>query len=513
MGNFKVSIEPRLGKHLYFAISLLAVNLLAGCAATMNGGEPTATVARENISVVIDSGKPSSSPVPEDFAGLSLEMSSIRKAYSTSAPYDYSWLDGHWGAYSQILTTMKVRHLRIGGNSAEALSTYYSSQQAPYPTIDDATRLNDFAQAIHANVLWTLPVLDRFNPSEYSIFAKKMMTDKINKGYTFSLIFAIGNEPSSNGMTSAIYQGRFVSYMNQLKSTVGDNVPLSGPSVSESTSYCTDLLKNSAVQNSIANLALVTAHHYPDGDQRSYSSVSSAIDALLSRDNDIDYSKFSTWIEKIKQKNIPTRIEETNNMSNGGKVGASDSFAAALWALDYLAYFASNTSLGGIDLHVGSQSGPGFLGAYNPIDPIGYSSTYTLRGVGYGILAFNQFAEGYSLPIEITNLRSINLSAYAILHSDGTEGLLLINRTHEGTNTQSIDAIVSVTPGEKFSHAKSMALRSKGDDLSSLDGITLGGKGVDTSGKWKGTYSDYGTFKGTYSITVPHATAVLVEFY
>jgi hypothetical protein len=197
-------------------------------------------------------------------------------------------------------------------------------------------------------------------------------------------------------------------------------------------------------------------------------------------------------------------------MFNGGFSGASNTFAAALWALDYLGYMSSATSIEGLNFHIGNGTG----GAYNPMDPVGASSSYTLRGVGYAMLAFHQYANGKVIPVVLTATRAINVTAYAVLQSDGSERVSIINRTHASSSSSSMDAIVTINPGKPYAHAQIMYLTAPNSDPTAVNGITLGGQGVTTDGTWSGGFTQ--TLRPTgagFVVSVPHTSAAVLRLY
>ena len=189
----------------------------------------------------------------------------------------------------------------------------------------------------------------------------------------------------------------------------------------------------------------------------------------------------------------------------GGVPGASDSFAAALWAFDYLSFFSHNTDLAGINFHTANRNS-----AYNPISPIGLATSYTLRGVGYGLLAFEQNGQGRPVPRTIVNTANVNLTAYATLHTDGTQTLRLINKTQ---NAGAVDATVVVDPGRTYTQARVMYLRAPNNNPAATTGITLGGQSMSGSGVWNGTFTQTLTpVGGRFTIAVPRTQAAIVVF-
>jgi hypothetical protein len=192
-------------------------------------------------------------------------------------------------------------------------------------------------------------------------------------------------------------------------------------------------------------------------------------------------------------------------MYMGGVAGASDSMAAALWALDYLSYYAHETPLAGVNFH----NAPG--ASYNAFAPTQLATAYSLRGVGYGLMAFARGGRGRPLPRVVRNPHAVNLTAYALLHDDGTETVCLVNKTHGAKST---DATVELDPGRRFAQAEVMYLAVANDDAASATGITLGGAPVAADGTWSGGFtSTLAPRKGRFTVPAPHTQAAIVHFY
>lgn len=443
--------------------------------------------------------------IPRDFAGLSLEMDTVRSDWNGGTNIHNGWLGGGSTPYSTMLKTLGVHSIRIGGFSAEGGSY-------PYPTTLDASHVDDFCNEIDANLIWTLPVEANYNVSTYTSFATSMINDQQGKGYTYKTVFAIGNEPDINGVDEPTWQTRFDAYFNSLRSAIGSSVLLAGAGACCDVTYSNKLSKDGVYLGSNkANIGYMTLHSYPEGGASDYASVSAAIDKLLNSANNANYlNLYNQWGPVSTGEGFATRLEETNSMFNGGFPGASNTFAAALWALDYLGYMSSATNIAGLNFHTGNGTG----GAYNPIDPVGISSSYTLLGVGYALLAFHQYANGKVVPITLSATPSTNITAYAVLQDDGSESVSIINRTHSSSTSTNVDATVTINPGATFSHAQVMYLTAPSSDPTSVSGITLGGQGVATTGTWSGGYTQTISPTGTsFVVSVPHTSAAIVHLY
>ena len=168
----------------------------------------------------------------------------------------------------------------------------------------------------------------------------------------------IGNEPEhyvrhglrSAGWDSLLYRTQVDAYRAAIARAAA-GVALAGP---DSVSLAGSLgwVQREAVWQ---HPALLTAHYYPLGHCGSYVPT---IDALLSAGvRTAESSLFALADHVQRATGIPLRVDESNNVACGGEPGVSDTFAAALWALDYLGR-AMASQVQGVNLH-GLPTNPG----------------------------------------------------------------------------------------------------------------------------------------------------------
>ena len=124
-----------------------------------------------------------------------------------------------------------------------------------------------------------------------------------------------------------------------------------------------------------------------------------------------------------------------------GVYGASDGFAAALWALDYMHWWAAH-HMAGVNFHnnpwIPTDT---IVPDPNPCDSTGCGN-YRTTPKGYGMRAFALGSHGYVESIEIANPNKINLTAYAV-GTDQDQFVTIINKTHSTTHDVA-DAEVSI---------------------------------------------------------------------
>ena len=472
-------------------------------------GAPAIATTTASVSISIKSGGARTDKIPADFLGISLESSSIAAANNSG----HEWLNGTNGPFSTMMQRIGVKSVRIGGNSAE---------RTGYPTVTDARSVDDFANLIGANLMWVLPVKNNtYDNAAWVSTATAMFDDQKAKGYTFSTTYLIGNEPDidmaasgSNPDDPAIpystWRYRYNNYNTQLRAH-DDSITSSGPSGAGCCSYATSFANDATYSGSLQySVGYVTQHTYPLGASNSYPPNSQeAITAYL-QDNSAKYQSFyDGWAANAASRGFKTRLDETNSQyHNTTDQPLSYEYASTLWVLDYLSYLAYHTQLGGMDIH----SGPIGSNGYNVVAPIGVASSYTLRPIGYGMFAFAYEGQGQPLSAKVTaNDSSVNISAYALKEGKGSASAHILNKTH---GTGAVDTTVKLKFAG-YAHCDVMYLKQANNDVTAVDGITLGDAPVNSDGTWNGHYTVTGLVpvNNVFTVSVPHTQAAIVHFY
>src|SRR5207249_726675 len=109
------------------------------------------------------------------------------------------------------------------------------------------------------------------------------------------------------------------------------------------------------------------------------------------------------------------RLEEANSFFHGGAKNVSDSYASALWVLDFLHWWAAHDA-NGINLHTldsltsqGPESGCKYAVFRSA------SGGYSVRPMAYGIKAFDLGCHGRLVPVKSAGGK---INAYAVLGAD-----------------------------------------------------------------------------------------------
>jgi hypothetical protein len=444
--------------------------------------------AQSPVTVTIDSKSPGF-PIPNDFSGLSFEM---REVLTNSR-------GGHYfspknKALVRTFQTLGIKSLRVGGNTADRPTL-------PVPGPADADSLFAFADAAGVKVIYTL----RLNQgSVENAVAMARHIEQRHKPYL--ACFAIGNEPD-------VYDKEYTGYRDAWKQHVAAvlaEVPYAkfcGPCatptrVAWSSNFANDFARSGFV-------AFITQHDYPLGDARRATNVVAARDKMLSARLHEQYQNFYRLFAATALSNgLPYRLEEANSFYDAGAENASDTFASALWGLDFMHWWAAHGA-SGINFHTGDK-----VAARDENKPCRYaafwtsSEGYNVHPVGYGVKAFDLGGHGTSLPIMTSNVDGINLTAYAVRCADKHLFVTLINKEHDSPPR---DANVAITAGEAFAGGKVIFLSAPNGDISVKTGVTLGGAPIRDNASWNGKWTRLKPDKGQFTVKVPASSAAVVE--
>jgi len=451
-------------------------NLLAAAAALPFA--PNAAQAQQ-VTVTLDSAAPSRA-IPADYIGLGYEISSVAVPGLLAAKNQ---------AYARLVKNLgKQGVIRIGGNTSD-FSSYDAkgeSKSLPKGTVVNEANLRDlrsFLDATGWQLIWGLNLgADRLdNAVEEARAVERIMENKL-------IALEIGNEPDlfpnqghrTRAYDFAMWLADYRRYKTAIRAVL-PRVPFAGPDLAGAV----DWMEQFARQES--DVALLTAHHYITGQANPAATLETLLAPNLRYRASL--ARFQT-ASKLAGK--PWRMCETASFSGGGKAGVSDTFASALWVLDYLFELASFGCAG-----VNMQTGVNHLGRISYYTPIGddLQGHYTAAPEYYGLLAFAQAGKGETVA---AHCDAANLTAYAVRQSDNRLCVVLINKD------QSQDATATIK-GIGPNGARMMRLTAP--SLTATNGITLGGASVDGAGIWSGKTESVRLANG---LQVPAGCAALV---
>ena len=458
--------------------------------------------APTTVAVRIDSKNPGAE-IPADFVGLSFEMQ--RVLADTNGWHYFS------ATNQPLIATFKVlgiKNLRVGGNTADRPTL-------PVPTQADVDNLFAFASAADVKIIYTL----RLNQG--SLDGAVQMANYISRHYSDHLdCFAIGNEPNVFSTNYDVYVAGWKRFAAQI--TAPSNSPgarFCGPSVSPghekwSAQFAADLARTGW-------LKFISQHDYPDGDARRSTNAALTRDKLLAPAMNEHYAKFAAnFVPTVVSNGLAYRFEEANSLYDGGALDASDTFASALWALNYQWWWAAH-GMTGINFHTGDK-----VAARDENKPCRYASFWTVTNgynvhpIGYAEKMFSLGGRGRLLPLKITSAGypphpvNFNLTAYATLAPDNSYYFTLINQTHGDTGTN-LTVFLGSKEVDGWTKGEVIRLAAPAGDVSAKTGITLGGSEISDTAAWTGQWQPVAVppekFQFPITVELPPASAAVVH--
>jgi hypothetical protein len=441
-----------------------------------------------DLTVTLDPANPGH-VIPADFTGLSYEITQVLPA--RAGKYYFTPTNQ---PLIGLFKTLGIKSLRVGGNTADR-------DTVPIPTTADADNLFAFAQSAGIKAIYTVR-LDGGDPQADAAMVKYLIAH-----YPSNLeCITIGNEPNKQFSNApsilenySAYRSELVKFMSTISAAAPD-AKFCGPSVMHTVPEWTAAMAGDFAHDQ--RIDFLTQHYYCGKNGQRATNAEPAQDKLLSPDMLTNYEYFYyQFMPTVISNGLTCRIEETSSYSRGGARGTSDVFASALWAVDYLHWWAEKPGVRGFNFHMGNIYGA-FVDAANG---------YSVRPLSYGIKAFNLGGTGRIVPATVkTNPDGLNLTAYGVL--DGTNLFVtLINKEHsDGAR----DATVRIDLGAPFSGAVGMLLRAP-EGTAAKTKLTLGGSGIGGDGKWDGYWTPltYATqHNGVFEIKVPVASVLVIKF-
>jgi len=467
--------------------------------------------------------------VPNDFAGLSFERGTLNSGNAGVPGYLFDLSNKSLIA---LFGNLGLRSLRIGGGSVDTMAP------ASFEGIDN---LYVFAAEAGTKVIFSLRLL---NPAQKPIQDLKTIDAEIAayiwaKYQNEAASFAIGNEPdwhSYHISDPAIYEtvppvpgSAYPSYLADWRSFAGavrSMVPeaqFSGPETGAYSrlTYTPDSAtgvswteKFAGDERDSGQVAQITQHLYVGGAPGA-TTPDQAISNMLSPEwvngtapgpqpSGTVYTPYpwlyASNLAHVAQAGLPYRLTESNDYLSGVH-GASDVFASALWALDYLHWWAARGAAG-INFHNKQW-------IYTDTIVPAAAGGYAVNPKGYGFKAFTLGSAGYVKRVTITNPDGINLTGYCI-GEFGTDYVTIINKTY---GAAAADAHVTIAPpGARLHAAAAMTLTSANPgDVTATD-VTLGGATITGNQPWDGIWTPLAANPQTgVSLTVQAGTAAIVR--
>lgn len=467
--------------------------------------------AQSHVTVTI--GNQPGNIIPADFAGLSFESSNLnpdKQGQHLFSPENKAMIN--------LFRAIGIKNLRVGGGTADG-----PEFKVPGPA--DIDELFGFAKAADVRVIYTLRLLNG------DIRQDAELARYIEQHYSSQLeCFQIGNEPDWHSFhTSPGHErdSRIVETVSEMPGTaypsyladwthfanailkVASNALFTGPDTG--SDYPVPGTKNTDFdgqswterfahdEKPFGRLVFVTPHDYP-GQSAAGVKVETAVDSMLSKA--WVKNRYEVFYEHVlgpvQKEGLTYRMTEANDYT-GGVDGASNAFASALWALDYLHWHAAHGAAG-VNFHNKSWIFTDTI--YRAPD-----GSFHFNPKAYAFEAFNAGSQGRVLPVSVTSPEDANVTAYAV-QGEGALYLTLINKEH-GPSARA--ASVTISAGHLHGKVDSMSLQAPNANPTTRDGITFGGAPITAAG-WKGEWKRIGECKdGVATVQIPPTSALVVK--
>jgi len=516
------------------------MRILAGRHRRGDGARP-ARPDSHSITITIDDEHPGPA-VPGDFAGLSFERGPLNPGHAGVAGYLFSPEND---SLVTLFRNLGLGSLRVGGGTVD--------QQIPAGTGSDGftgiDNLFAFAAVAGVKVIYTFRLL---SPGAAPIDALQSVNARaagyIWRHYREHLdTFAIGNEPdwhafhtyAGHPLDPAIYEeisgvpgSAYPSYLACWQGFAGairdaaPGAPLSGPDTGaySTLTYTPDPANGVSWTERFAGdegdsgrVTDITQHYYV-GAGPGKTAARQAIRNMLSpewvngtaigaqprRTTYIPYPwLYANLLAPVAAAGLRYRLTESNDYLVGVP-GASNAFASALWALDYLHWWAAHAAAG-VNFHNKQWL---YTDTIVP-DPASTGRGYAVTPKGYGIKAFTLGSAGQAKPVQVGNPDGINLTAYCV-GGAGEDYVTIINKTQ---GAEAADAAVTIVPpGPRLRGADMMTLAGREPGDATGAGATLGGAAITGDTSWDGTWGPLPADPGTgVSLTVRATTAAIAR--
>ncbi len=425
-----------------------------------------------------------------------------------------------------VFKTIGIKNLRLGGNSVDA-------PKIPIPGEADVTNFFEFARAAGVKVIYSVRLEestngDALSPStaESNAKAAAKVARLIHDRYAGVLdCFAIGNEPGYF-KDYAVYAPRWKAIHDAIIA-VYPEAGFCGPDQNPSPGLDKKMVHDFG--NDSGRLIMITQHSYPFGcAYKNYDAPGVREDAsklvpndpAKSREKMLSPAAYDAYegiyrgiAGAMAGASLSYRLSECNSYWFGGLKGASDSYASALWGLDYLHWWAAHGAEG-LNFHNGDRTGGELSMPCRYAAFVTSGQGYEVRPLGYGIKLFDLGGHGKALPTTVDPAANQNLVAYATLSEGKTVSVTLINKTH-GAEAKDETVQIKLDQPLAGSNVQVIYLRGRNDDIrgGSAD-VTLGGAPIKEDGSWSGQWTqlpESAVSNNVISVTMPPASAAVVK--
>ena len=449
-----------------------------------------AAAAAESATVTVDFDRPGAR-IPADFLGISYEKNALVEPHFTPANTTLINLHRNLGAGTLRLGGNKVELTRWEAGATAALDRSTGLAVIGRATLDD---LYGFLKATGWQCLHGLNLAGNqpAASADEAAYALKV-------GAASILAIEVGNEPNlytnhdlrKQGYDCPTYLPEAVAAIKVIRAR-NPGIILAGPA----TARRPDHWFEDAVAGLKGQLQIATSHTYAlsGGSTKPTSANFPSIEnLLLPATMAKDVAMVDEHLAAAKAAGMRYRLAECNSVSNGGRIGVSDTFVSALWATDFL-FSIAERGADGINFHCNLKPG-----SYSPVSWSKTESRYDVHPLYYAMLAFKEAGRGRVLPTHVKC--AANVTAHATLGADGKVRILLTNK----------DLSKGVVANLATGRTQGSVVRLLAPSSDAKTGITFAGAAADAAGKWTAKASEpIGGSGNAVTLALPAGSAAVV---
>jgi len=430
------------------------------------------------VNVTVDLSK-QGGQIPENFTGLSFETVSLLKA---------PWYNSNNTSFINLVKGLGHGILRVGGGSVDQVQ-WTNSPSTSKPMTMTSTDMNNFF-AFAGATTWPVMFGVNLHPATMSSAAEEVGYLSGHFGGMVACL-ELGNEPdlyTPNGDRPKDYSYKsYVKEWTTLHDAIHRGSPgqsFSGPSTASGT-----WIKPFG-RDKHSHVSWLNEHYYKLG---TGGDKDESIAKLLEKDTAF-LTRAYVLREATKPYDLSYRIGECNSSATNTS-GVSNSFASAIWGLDFM-FTVAQQGGAGVNFHAGNTY-------FTPISFL--SGPAKANPLYYGMLFFSKASLGKMLTAGSTSGSAVNFTSYAVQEADGAVQVTLINKD------LSKDASVSLSAANGKQLTNASVLRLQGPSPGSFTGALFGGSAVKADGTWEASAKESLVMSGnTTTVKVPACSAALI---
>ena len=409
------------------------------------------------------------------YLGLSYEANPVANGGVNSGKFDAN------GNLPALFRNLGTGTLRFGGNSVDR--TYAKATPAALQGLVRLADATGWRYVYSTNFA-------HYNAANTTADAAAVRTAL--GGRLKSLV--CGNEPDlyvNNGYRPAGYSSSaYVTEVNGCLNVLRAQAPgvaLSGPD----TAGPGWLANYASLER--GRVTLLNDHHYPLSNCNGPNGTATGLIAASKRTSEAGL--IASAATSARNNSMQLIMSEVNSAACGGIAGVSNTYAAALWALDYVFAGVENGAQGMYFHGALDQACSGYTVLCETA-----ANQYRPQPIYYGLLFAQQAGTGAVLPTSIST--SANVAAHTVRSADGTVRVVIANLGADTVQT-------SLKAGSR--NGAGSLIRLTAPALTATTGVQIQGAAVATNGTFTpGAASPVTCTAGTCPLTLqPYSAAVV----